>query len=308
MECKNCSSNLKDEDGFCSYCGSRVIKERISIKFLFQEFLDKVLSVDNKLLKTFWHLFTKPHKVIEAYINGVRKRYFNPMSYLLISITLAGIYFFFLKDFALESIEAIPDVASENPFTNKEFAKSYLDFFTDYQAFFSALIIPLYGLISWIVFLNRKKYNFYEHLVIYLYGASQLSILSFLLITPVLLIDKELGGQLVLISSLFMLIYFPYVLIRLFKLTFWQFVVKTLYFLVVTFVLYIILSIIAVIGFLVIVGPEYFQQFAPKKQNDSIQKVQPIDSLKNIQKKDSIKKDKKTISYHEASSKLNCLS
>lgn len=310
MECKNCSSTLRDEDGFCSYCGSRVIKERISFRFLFKEFLDKVLSVDNRLLKTFWHLFTKPHVVIESYISGVRKRYFNPLSYLLISITLAGIYFFFLKDIAIQSIDAIPEieVASNNPFSNKEFAKGYVSVFTDYQAFFTALIIPLYGLISWVVFFNRRKYNFYEHLVIYLYGSSQLSILSFILITPVLLIDQQLGSQLVLISSLFMVIYFPYVLIRLFKLTFWQFIIKTLYFLVVTSLIYLVFSIIMVIGLILFLGPEYFKQFAPQKQKDSIQKVQPIDSLKNIKKTDSIQKDPKIISFYEASSKLNCLS
>ncbi len=119
MECKNCSSTLRDEAGFCSYCGSRVIKERISFKFLFQEFLDKVLSVDNRLLKTFWHLLTKPHQVIDSYVNGVRKRYFNPVSYLLISITLASIYIFFIKDIALESIEAIEDIPAQNPFSDK---------------------------------------------------------------------------------------------------------------------------------------------------------------------------------------------
>ena len=308
MECKNCSSHLKDEDGFCSYCGSRVIKERISFKFLFKEFLDKVLSVDNKLLKTFLHLFTKPHQVIDAYISGVRKRYFNPVSYLLISITLASIYIFFLKDFALESIEAIPDIASENPFNDKEFVENYISIFTDYQAFSTALIIPLYALISWIVFLNKKKYNFYEHIVIYLYASSQTSILSFLLVTPVILINQELGAQIMLFTSIFMIIYFSYVLIRLFRLTFWQFIIKTLYFLLIVSFVYLILGIIMAIVMFIYLGPEYFKQFAPKKQNDSIQKVQPIDSLKNIQKKDSIKKDKKTISYYEASSRLNCLS
>ena len=59
---------------------------------------------------------------------------------------------------------------------------------------------------------------------------------------------------------------------------------------------------------MIFVGPEYFRQFDPNRKKDSIQKVQPIDSLKNIQKKDSIQKDKKVISYYEASSRLNCLS
>ncbi len=61
-------------------------------------------------------------------------------------------------------------------------------------------------------------------------------------------------------------------------------------------------------GMLMFLGPEYFDQFKPTKENDSIQKLQPFDSIKKIHKNDSIVLDKKSISFYEASSKLNCLS
>ncbi len=306
MECKNCSANLQDEDGFCSYCGARVIDERISTKFLIKEILDKVLSVDNKLMKTFWHLFTKPEAVINGYIDGIRKRYYNPFSYLLISITLSSIYFYFLKDIYLENLISNPQ--PENPLQNADFAKGFLDMITDYQSIFTVMNIPVYAFISWVVFLNRKKYNFYEHLVIYLYAASQTVALSFLVVAPIYLIDHQVGALVSLIMSGFSIIYFSYVLIRLYRLTFWQFIVKTLYFSVVCTFVFLIVGILINIVMFLIQGPAYFEQFKPKhlKKKDSIQKVQPIDSLK-LQKKDSVK-DPKAISYYEASSKLNCLS
>ena len=40
MDCKNCGSNLRDKDGFCSNCGARVIEERITLKFIFKEILE----------------------------------------------------------------------------------------------------------------------------------------------------------------------------------------------------------------------------------------------------------------------------
>ncbi|MEN8857288.1 MAG: DUF3667 domain-containing protein [Flavobacteriaceae bacterium] len=123
MECKNCKNSLRDIDGFCSSCGARIIDERISLRFLFNEFLDKVLSVDNKLLKTFLHLFTKPEVVIDGFINGVWKKYYNPVSYLLVSITLSGIYLYFLKDVAFEALGASSD--PNNPFANEEFIKHF---------------------------------------------------------------------------------------------------------------------------------------------------------------------------------------
>jgi len=319
MECKNCGGNLQDDGGFCSYCGARFIDERISTKFLMKEILDKVLSVDNKLLKTFWHLFSKPEEVINGYINGVRKRYYNPFSYILISITLAGISFYFLKDFALESINATTSTSSStNPFENKEFAEDFVSLIFDYQAFLTAAILPIYAFISWIVFLNKRKYNYLEHIVIYIYSTAQFSILNFFIATPVFFIDNQAGNIASLALSVLSFVYIAYVLIRLFKLSFFQFIIKTLYFLVVGLTLYIVSSILVGIGMFLFLGPEYFKQFKPKAPTqDSIQKVQPLDSLKNLKLNDSIKKvksldtikkDPKALSFYEASSKLNCLS
>ena len=306
MECKNCSANLQDEDGFCSYCGARVIDERISTKFLIKEILDKVLSVDNKLMKTFWHLFTKPETVINGYIDGIRKRYYNPFSYLLISITLSGIYFYFLKDIYLESLS--DSSQSGDSFLSAIFTEDYLNTITEYQSLFTVMNIPIYGFISWLVFLNRKKYNFYEHIIIYLYAASQTIAISFIVVAPIYIIDPKISGTVSLFMTLSSFVYFSYVLIRLYKLKFWQFIVKTLYFMVVSIFVFFFSGILMNIVIFLIQGPAYLEQFKPKhlKKKDSIQKVQPIDSLK-VQKKDSVK-DPKAISYYEASSKLNCLS
>ncbi|MEQ6123047.1 DUF3667 domain-containing protein [Pseudotenacibaculum sp. MALMAid0570] len=309
MECKNCSANLQDKDGFCSYCGARVLEKGISLKFLISEIMDKVLSVDNKLLKTFWQLFSKPDQVINGYIDGVRKKYFNPFSYLLISITLAGISFYFLKDIAIQSLETAPTInQTGNPFGDKQFLESFLNFIFDYQAFLTALIIPVYALISWVVFLNRKKYNYLEHVIIYIYASAQISILNFIVATPVFFIDSVIGNYISLGISSLSVVYNSYILIRLFKLTFWRFIVKFLYFLFVGSVLYFIWSMIAGIILVLYLGPEFFDRFKKPQKKDSIQKVQPIDSTKVLQKNDSILKDKKTISFYEASSKLNCLS
>lgn len=308
MECKNCSSTLRDDHGFCSYCGSRVITERISFKFLWSEFLDKVLSVDNRLLKTFLHLFSKPELVIDDYIKGVRKKYFNPLSYLLISITLGGIYIYFLKEVAMESLSTSTSTSSTNPLSNKEFGTNFINLLSDYQAFFSALNIPIYGFISWIIFLNRKKYNFYEHLVIFLYASAQITIVTFFLTVPTYYIDKQTSGIISLVMAGVSFLYFGYVLIRLFKLTFVQFIIKTLYFLVVGTFIFMLVGILMNVAMFLFMREEYIKQFLPHRVKDSIQNVQPIDSLR-LQKNDSIKKeDPKAISFYEASSKLNCLS
>ena len=310
MDCKNCGAHLEEGAGFCSYCGARVIMDRISFKFLFKEFMDKVLSVDNRLMKTFFHLFYKPEVVINSYINGVRKRYFNPVSYLLISITVSGLYVYFLKDILLDAFTVS---SSENPFNNAQYTSNFMDVFTEYQAFFTVMNIPIYGFLSWLVFLNRKKYNFYEHLVIYLYGASHVTFFSFLFVIPFYFVSTDLTAKVSLAMSVLSFVYFAFVLIRLFKLTFVQFIIKTLYFIFISTFFFIILGIGMNVVLLFYLGKDtYMKQFVPQQPpvKDSIQNVQPVDSLKTIQQKDSIdiKTDSKDISFYEASSRLNCLS
>ena len=288
MDCKNCKNSLRDIDGFCSVCGARIIDERISFRFLFNEFLDKVLSVDNKLLKTFFHLFTKPEVVIDGFINGVRKKYYNPVSYLLISITLTGIYLYFLKDVAMETmnvLEVEPD--PNNPFGNAESMKKIFDITTDYQAFITVSNIPIYGFISWLVFLNKKKYNFYEHLIIYLYAASQITVLSFLIVVPIYFINKEIGGFVSLVMSGISILYFGYVLIRLFKLSFFQFIIKTIYFSFISVVLLVLMILIATVVSVIYLGPEFFMQHKQTIEKDTIIKTKKLDSIKLIRNIDS---------------------
>lgn len=310
MECKNCGAHLEEEAGFCSYCGARVIRDRISFSFLFKEFMDKVLNVDNRLLKTFLHLFHKPDVVINSYINGVRKRYFNPVSYLIISITVNGLYIYFLKDILLD---AFTIQSPSSAFDNAEYTSNFMDVFTEYQAIFTVMNIPIYGFLSWLVFLNRRKYNFYEHLVIYLYTASHVTFISFFAVLPFYFISTDLTAKISVAMSLFTFVYFAFVLIRLFKLSFWQFIVKTLYFLFLSVFLFTFLGVVMNVFLFFYLGKDqYLRQFAPQAipKTDSIQNVQPIDSLKTIQQKDSleIKVDPKDISFYEASSRLNCLS
>ena len=252
------------------------------------------------------HLFSKPEQVIDGYVKGVRKRYFNPFSYLLVSITLAGISYYFLKDIAMQSIGG--SNTTGNNFENQKFLEELMNLVFDYQAFFTAIIIPVYALISWVVFLNKKKYNYFEHIIIYIYASAQISILNFLVATPMFFIQQDIANVISLLISSLSIFYNTYILIRIFKLTFIQFIVKFLYFIFIGIIIYLISSLIVFAGMLFFLGPGYFKQFVPPGKKDSIQKVQPIDSTKVINENNSKLKESQTISFYEAVSKLNCLS
>ena len=75
MNCKNCNNTLKENQRFCDYCGSPILKNRLTPKILLRQINEEFLSIDNKFLQTFLVLITKPEEVIDGYLNGLRKRY-----------------------------------------------------------------------------------------------------------------------------------------------------------------------------------------------------------------------------------------
>lgn len=257
MECKNCNNTLLNADGFCSKCGARIIGSRLTFRFFFKEFLDRVLSWDNKFFKTFRHLFTKPEVVITCYVSGVRKRYLEPFGYLLISITLSGITIFLMRDSTLDALSGFN--TSQNEVFTEQY-KNMMNFIYDYNAFVTALIIPLYALISWIVFYNKKMFNYVEHIIIYLYSTAQFSIVNTVVFIIFYYTGIVLDNIIMSATLLASIMYNAYILKRLFRLNFLQLAIKILYFLVILIIIYLIFGIIAGIIMYLTMDPEILKQ------------------------------------------------
>ena len=243
MECKNCQTSLSDYSSYCSNCGGKVIKNRLTLKNLLAYFTETYFNYDNKFLQTCSKLITTPEDVIGGYISGVRKKYVDPVTFLAISFTLSGIYLFFFKDWLL----GIMDFSNISTFyeNQEKINEVFMDFIFDYNSLLYLLIIPGLALISWLVFLN-KKYNFTEHIVIYLYSMSFTSIVSIILtiITAWLSIDYLIFS---IVLYVLMFIYHCYLLKRVFKLTAGQLVLKTLLFIPLFFLFYITITIVVVV-------------------------------------------------------------
>ena len=68
MRCKNCQTKFLIESDFCYNCGAKVIRNRLTLKNLLNDFSEQFLNYDNKFLQTFIQLFKKPEVVIDGYI------------------------------------------------------------------------------------------------------------------------------------------------------------------------------------------------------------------------------------------------
>lgn len=223
MNCKNCNITLKNSQNFCDECGAKVIRNRLTPKVLANQINEQFISIDNKFLKTFYTLFKKPENIIDTYINGTRKRFVGVVTYYAIALTVLGFQMFLLKNFFIEFLE------SKNNFFTKSLPKEshnnapfsqYPNILNDLQGVMFSILMPLIAVGMWIIYLDKKKYNYTEHIVVNLYTTAQTIYVSFIfyLLMAVFNISDFLMAALIL--SPLTIIYGAYVYKRLYKISF----------------------------------------------------------------------------------------
>ncbi|MCD8072668.1 MAG: DUF3667 domain-containing protein [Alistipes sp.] len=85
--CKNCGEETSGN--YCWNCGQKTSTSRIRFTNTVANFFTALFNVERGALKTLWMLFTRPGFVARDYIEGKRKDYINPFSLMVL---LAGIY------------------------------------------------------------------------------------------------------------------------------------------------------------------------------------------------------------------------
>ncbi|WP_109299447.1 DUF3667 domain-containing protein [Aquimarina sp. AU474] len=248
--CKNCGQQIESYN-FCPDCGAKKITKRITFNNLISEFVDRFLNVDNSFTRTFTDLFTKPEVVIDGYIHGLRKRYVNAFGYFALSVTITGIYGFLTKGRMYEILSN--STSALLPKEQIDAQLQGLDTAYQYQSIFSFLFIPLLAIISRIVFLNYKKYNFTEHLVIYLYAYSHIVGVTSILLIPAIFFTNNYF-VIAFVPFIFYFIYIGYVLKRLYALNLKKIILKTLLFFALLLGIVFLIMFVGVI-FAVILGP-----------------------------------------------------
>ena len=186
MECKNCGLPLRSDYSFCSNCGAKVIRNRLTLKNLWFDITERYFNIDNTFFKTLWHLIIKPEVVIDGYISGVRKKYLNPISYIAIALTLSGITLFLMRK-VYQNGSYLTDIYGN---LNNDVSQKITSLTFDYSSFLFLLYIPVFTFAGWVSF-NKRAYNLSEHFVTAMYCLAQYSIFSFPFSIILLLIVPE---------------------------------------------------------------------------------------------------------------------
>ena len=261
MYCKNCTSELDPQNNFCSVCGAKIIRERITIKSLVSHLLI-ALGWDSNFFVTLRNLCYKPQIVFKEYINGTRKKYANPFTFFAISLAIS---LFVINQYSeqfiqmsttpnLEQVEQIESASltdnnSESASlkalgfeSQEELNKSIMLFQIKHYNFVSFLYLPLCALIAFFVF--GKPYNIGEHLVVNTYI---LSIATFLGVV-LFVLSLATAINLFFYSTFLTFLYYSYAYKKFYELSFGRLLLKILKFIG---ILFLFLILLIIIGFVV---------------------------------------------------------
>lgn len=245
MECKNCEAQLAESDNFCNSCGAKVIRNRLTIRNLWDDFAEQFLNYDNRFLKTYFGIFRQPHMVIGSYVSGTRKKYVNVLSYFALALTLSGAQLFILRKFFPEVLDISALLPADTPKENLDMTWVY-----DYFSLIALINLPFYGLVARVTFVGLKKFNYTEHLTIMTYLVAQFSMTNVFVITPILIltgVNFYIVGN---VSNLILMIFTAYTYKRLYPLSGLGVFLRSMWFLL---ILVISLIGVAIIQFVIMV-------------------------------------------------------
>lgn len=171
--CPNCGSEIEARFRFCSSCGQKSGVRRLNMHDIWHDLFHAFTHTDKGILFLVRELVLRPGRVAREYVDGKRKKYFNPFSFLVIVVAVST---FLIASFNLMTVSGARDPVSQ--FLNKH---------ANVVIF---LNVPFSALFSWIFFGTRKS-NYAENLVLAAYAAGQRSVFYNILFVPLMLLFRS---------------------------------------------------------------------------------------------------------------------
>jgi hypothetical protein len=156
MNCKSCGNEIAPGYAFCPHCGETAHPHRLNLKHIIHEFIHAFIHADKGIFLLVKELAYRPGKAALAYTEGSRKKYFNPVSFLLIA---GGLTFFLRLKLALITPKAM---------SGKKIAFYIAEFLHQYTTPIIILTVPILSLYSWLFFKSSGK-NYAENIVMNMY-------------------------------------------------------------------------------------------------------------------------------------------
>jgi hypothetical protein len=197
MTCKNCSNTY--EGNFCPNCGQSTHTHRITLGHFFHEFFHAFTHADKGIILLAKELIIRPGHVAREYLDGKRKKYFNPLSFLILTTAIYAFatyqsgYFKALirTDERKAAVRSAPEKERPSPQMITLFKAmgkgNQIVESNNGKVLALVLLWPLLALFTWL-FSLRSKRNFAEMLVLSAFIMGELYIIMCLIFIPAYLL------------------------------------------------------------------------------------------------------------------------
>lgn len=205
--CQNCAAPLAGP--YCHQCGQKALTERITLRYILRSFLEALTNVERGFWYTMRELAVRPGVVAREYVEGKRQRYYHPVRFLLILVTVATLVTLSLGIYDMQQSEILhlqndalglnPDEASTARQQKvQEEVKKYLNLV-------AMATLPFISLVGFRLF-RKRAYNYAEHLVMVAFWSAELAVVGLFIQVPLSFIPGALIYALpatILVSSLY---------------------------------------------------------------------------------------------------------
>jgi hypothetical protein len=238
MNCKNCDSPLAGN--FCANCGQKSEIHRVTFKHFLHEFFHAFTHTDKGILLLMKELVTRPGHVAREYLDGKRKKYFNPLTFLIILSSLHA--YFGSKTGYFDALSSGNRYEGQGAGTFKE----AMQFMNNEGKIVSLFLMPfLISFLSWLFF-KRSKKNLAENLVLNSMVMGQVYLAVLLIFIPAHVFLPVPMYMINIVFQLTMLVYMATAYKQFFKNNIFLTILKT----ILITILFIVLFWVSIFGFL----------------------------------------------------------
>jgi hypothetical protein len=264
-KCINCGSDSSSK--FCPDCGQRTGVKRITLREGWNDFWARIYGFDGMFASTLRDLTIRPGKASQLFINGNRIRYYGPVGYFFLMITLLYLVGSLLDVSITEFMKSASKTTSFTPppkagSGQEKFMEAMIQFISDNLKLISFLYIPMQAFASRFIFFRKSNLNYFEHVVLPFYTLGHIYWLS---IFSVILFSISGTFMNAGLSMLLSLVYFGYAYADFFT---YQSKAKAFFkgigvYLIAQVLLMIILFLLLIVA--IILFPEVREFFKPMK-------------------------------------------
>ena len=194
-KCKNCESKLYGK--FCATCGEKIYTEKDkSLRNLIEEVFHFITHFDGKFFNSLKTIYLYPGKLSLDYSNGIRQKYYKPISLYLFIVVL---YLLFplvggmnmeMKYYKQTPIigtyisKQIENKSIEKNFSEELIAEKFIEKSKNTSKILLLLLIPLATPLLYLLYFNRKRYVFDNFIL--LTEINIFYLFSFFILLPIL--------------------------------------------------------------------------------------------------------------------------